>query len=74
MLKRSLSITQGFPMMRFDGHKGFVVAEVSVFDFQRTNEGLSQRTSPINRPGSGVRDVVQKDRQAKRKPHARARG
>jgi hypothetical protein len=28
-------------MMRFDGHKGFVVAEVSVFDFQRTKEGKS---------------------------------
>jgi hypothetical protein len=44
-----------------------LVAEISVFDFQRTKEGKSQRASPINnRPGNGVRDVVQKDRQAKR--------
>jgi hypothetical protein len=44
-----------------------LVAEISVFDFQRTKEGESQRASPItNRPGNSVRDVVQKNRQAKR--------
>jgi hypothetical protein len=51
-----------------------LVAEISVFDFQRTKAGKSQRASPINnRPGNSVRDVVQKDRQAKRS-RTRARG
>ena len=44
-----------------------LVAEISVFDFQRTKQGKSQRASPINnRPGNSVRDAVQKNRHAKR--------
>jgi hypothetical protein len=37
----------------------FLVAEISVFVFQRTKGGKNQRASPThNRPGNSVRDVV----------------
>jgi hypothetical protein len=37
----------------------FLVTEISVFVFQRTKGGKSQRASPIpNRPDNSVRDVV----------------